>query len=45
MKLSVEQHRALTMLANVGPRGVAEALLVNAHGFTVNTLAGLVRAG
>jgi hypothetical protein len=45
MKLSAEQHRALTMLADVGPRGVAEAPLVNAHGFTVDTLAGLVRAG
>jgi hypothetical protein len=45
MKLSADQLRALAMLADRGPRGVPEALLVEIHGFTVHTLAGLVRAG
>jgi hypothetical protein len=43
MRLSREQRRALKMLADA-PRGVSEEVLVIAHGFSVETLTGLVRA-
>jgi hypothetical protein len=44
MRLSREQRRALKMLAGA-PRGVSEEVLVIAHGFSSETLAGLVLAG
>ena len=44
MRLSREQRRALKTLADA-PRGVSEEVLVIAHGFSVETLAGLVLAG
>jgi hypothetical protein len=44
MRLSREQRRALKMLADA-PRGVSEEVLVIAHGFSAETLAGLVLAG
>jgi hypothetical protein len=44
MRLSREQRRALKMLADA-PRGVSEEVLVIAHGFSVETLGGLVLAG
>jgi hypothetical protein len=42
--LSREQRRALKMLAGT-PRGVTEHLLVVAHGFSAEVLAGLLLAG
>ena len=45
MRLTAEQRRALSTLAAAGPRGCVEALMVHAHGFTVEALAGLVRGG
>jgi hypothetical protein len=44
MRLSREQRRALKMLADA-PRGVSEEVLVIAHGFSAEMLAGLVLAG
>jgi hypothetical protein len=44
MRLSREQRRALKMLAHA-PRGVTEEVLVIAHGFSAETLGGLVLAG
>jgi hypothetical protein len=44
MRLSREQRRALKMLADA-PRGVGEEVLVIAHGFSAEMLAGLVLAG
>jgi hypothetical protein len=44
MRLSREQRRALKMLADA-PRGVSEEVLVIAHGFSAETLAGLVLTG
>jgi hypothetical protein len=44
MRLSREQRRALKMLADT-PRGVSEEVLVIAHGFSAETLTGLVLAG
>jgi hypothetical protein len=44
MRLSREQRRALKMLADA-PRGISEEVLVIAHGFSVEMLAGLVLAG
>jgi hypothetical protein len=44
MRLSREQRRALKTLANT-PRGVSEEVLVIAHGFSAETLGGLVLAG
>ncbi len=44
MKLSRTHRRALKVLANAGPRGVTEALML-AHGFTADMLAGLVLVG
>jgi hypothetical protein len=44
MTLTTEQHRALGLLAD-SPRGCVEALMVDAHGFTMEALAGLVRGG
>jgi hypothetical protein len=44
MRLSREQRRALKMLADA-PRGVSEEVLVIAHGFSAETLGGLVLAG
>jgi hypothetical protein len=43
-RLTAEQRRALAMLANAGQSGCADAFMM-AHGFTVDMLAGLVRAG
>ena len=43
--LTTDQHRALELLANAGPHGVPEGLMIDAHGFKTNTIAGLVRAG
>lgn len=43
-RLTVEQRRAIEMLADI-PRGVTEDLLVLAHGFDSDMIAGLVRAG
>jgi hypothetical protein len=42
MKLTAEQRRAPRMLADAGPRGMTEAMLM-AHGFAA-TLAAMVRA-
>jgi hypothetical protein len=39
-----EQRRALKMLADA-PRGVSEEVLVIAHGFSAETVGGLVLAG
>ena len=44
MRLSREQRRALKMLADT-PGGVSEEVLVVAHGFSSEVLAGLVLAG
>ena len=45
MKLSDEQSRALKLLADAGPLGLSEAILI-AHGFKVDmVVAGLVRDG
>jgi hypothetical protein len=44
MRLSREQRRALKMLADA-PRGVSEEVLVIAHGFSAETLTGLVLTG
>ena len=44
MRLSREQRRALKMLADA-PRGISEEVLVVAHGFSAEMLAGLVLAG
>jgi hypothetical protein len=43
-RISAEQHRALEMLADI-PRGVTEDLLVLAHGFDSEMIAGLIRGG
>jgi hypothetical protein len=43
-RLDVEQRRALEMLASI-PHGVTEDLLVLAHGFDSDMIAGLVQAG
>jgi hypothetical protein len=45
MTVTTEQRRALGMLADAGPRGVPEALLVDVHTFDIEALAGLVRPG
>jgi hypothetical protein len=42
--LSEEQRRALTLLANI-PQGIAEELLILAHGFDRGIIAGLVHGG
>ena len=42
-RLSPEQRRALEVLADAGQNGATEALML-AHGFTRETLAGLVLA-
>jgi hypothetical protein len=44
MKLSAVQRRELALVADAGPRGVPETILVDVHGFTIDALAGLVRA-
>jgi hypothetical protein len=44
-KLTADQRRALTMLADAGPRGVPEMQLVDVQGFRLAELAELVRAG
>jgi hypothetical protein len=38
------RRRALELLANAGPEGCAEAVMV-AHGFTVDQMVDLVRSG
>jgi len=38
MKLTKEQRRALILLADAGPRGITEALMIDAHGFTIELL-------
>jgi hypothetical protein len=40
-KLSIEQRRALTLLAGVGPMGATQALML-AHGFNIEMLVELV---
>jgi len=42
--LSAEQRQALALLAGI-PHGVSEDLLVFAHGFDGDMIAGLVRTG
>ncbi len=42
--LSAEQRQALALLASI-PHGVSEDLLVLAHGFDGDMIAGLVRTG
>jgi len=44
MRLSREQRRAMKILADA-PRGVSEEVLIIAHGFSAEMLAGLVLAG
>jgi hypothetical protein len=44
MAITVEQHRALKMLADASTRGCAEAVL-RAHGFDAPMLAELINAG
>ena len=44
MKLTTDQLRALRLLADAGPRGATDGLLV-AHGFDADLLVGLVRDG
>jgi DNA-binding PadR family transcriptional regulator len=44
MSLNDEQQRALEILADAGRNGVSDATLP-AHGFSLETLAGLVLAG
>jgi hypothetical protein len=44
MTLSTDQHWALTLLADSGPGGCPEALLL-AHGFTTDLLTDLLRGG
>ena len=44
MTITVEQRRALKMLADASTRGCAEAVL-RAHGFDAATLAELIDAG
>ena len=41
-KLSPEHRRALALLAEAGPRGVPEALLIDVHGFALDTLISLL---
>jgi hypothetical protein len=43
--LTATELIALAMLARAEPRGVPESLLVDAHGFAVDALAGLLRQG
>jgi hypothetical protein len=43
-RLSQDRRRALQLLAST-PRGTTEDLLVLAHGFSHDTVAGLVHAG
>jgi hypothetical protein len=43
-RFSREQHRALEVLAEV-PRGISEEVLMLAHGFSSEMIAGLVKAG
>jgi hypothetical protein len=43
-RLSMEQRQALELLAS-GPHGATEELLVLAHGFDGDMIAGLVRRG
>jgi hypothetical protein len=45
MTLSTEQRRALTLLAGAGLRGIAESLMVNAHGFTIELMVKLIGDG
>src|ERR1700726_3772186 len=44
MNLSAEQYRGLSLLAEAGPGGVTEAVMIS-QGLTVTTLIDLVRAG
>lgn len=44
MTLSPEHRRALTLLAN-SPRGITEALMIDAHGFTIELMVKLVGDG
>src|ERR1700730_10834205 len=45
MKLGAEHRRALKLLAEAGPNGCAEALLINAHDFSRTILSALIGAG
>ena len=44
MNLSAEQYRALSLLAEAGPGGVTEAVMIS-QGLAVTPLIDLVRAG
>ena len=44
MSLTMEQHRALTLLATAGRNGATQSLFA-AHGFGVGVVAGLVNQG
>jgi hypothetical protein len=44
-KLTSDQRRALTMIADAGAPGVLEVLLVDVYGFSLIDLAALVHAG
>jgi hypothetical protein len=44
LRLTAEQREALELLAS-DPHGATERLLVVAHGFDSDTIAGLVRSG
>ena len=45
MRLGAEHRRALELLAEAGPNGCPEALLINAHDFSRVILSGLIGAG
>jgi hypothetical protein len=45
MTLSTDQRRALQLLDEVEPRGCTKAVMILAHGFKAELLAGLVHAG
>jgi hypothetical protein len=44
MKLTDQQRRALTVLADMGPQGCLEGVMLM-HGFGAGVMAGLVRDG
>jgi hypothetical protein len=45
MKLSADHFRALALIAEAGPRGVPESILVDAHGFSIELLMRLIGDG
>jgi hypothetical protein len=42
MTLNAEQRRALNLLAGAGARGVSEAVMIDAHAFSINLLVDLI---